>query len=130
MEKEVVITRIFPVETIQGKSNGKTYQKGKFWGEDRSNPLYPVTLEFELFGENDNKTKMLKGHIEGETVKVAFNIKGNPYPREAPDRIYTSLDVWQISSVEGAPVVSGSDQAVADINNMPDPMDGSNDLPF
>jgi hypothetical protein len=87
---------------------------------------YPQMIKFECVKD---KTSMLDGVSVGDSVKVAFDIRGSEYK----ERFYVNLNAWKLTKAEGAGG-SGGDEGGrynssldAQFDNEPD---ASDDIPF
>jgi single-strand DNA-binding protein len=81
------ITKIFDTETFQSG-----FCKREFVITTSEN--YPQKIKFEFVKE---KTSLLDKYQEGDSVEVAFNIRGSEYN----DKFYVNLGAWRIKSIQG-----------------------------
>lgn len=121
LEIEGKVIKVLDEVTGQGK-NG-TWTKQDFIIETEGE--YPKKLCFTAFGD---KSREVKGLIEGEKVKVSFNAES----REYNDRWYTNMHVWRIQKDVSAPSGQAPNQAAP--NYVPpvqqQPQDDDDELPF
>jgi single-strand DNA-binding protein len=86
---------------------------------------YPQMLKFECVKD---KIAMLDGVKVGDSVKVAFDIRGSEYK----ERFYVNLNAWKIGKADGSPAADdeprGRSTSFDDqFDNEPD---ASDDIPF
>lgn len=77
---------------------------------------YPQYLQIQA---GNDKTKLLEGVNDGDSVKVSVNVKGrlwiNP---QGEEKCFNTLDLWQLTAIKQTPAASTTPE------NIP------NDLPF
>lgn len=86
---------------------------------------FPVQVCFSAWGQD--KVQELGKYQVGDTVKVAFNIRG----REYKDRWYNDLRIWRITPAgvpAAAPVPPDNAAPAPGIDDMP--ADFGDDMPF
>ncbi|MCW1923474.1 DUF3127 domain-containing protein [Luteolibacter arcticus] len=88
---------------------------------------YPQMLKFECVKD---KISMLDGVSIGDSVKVAFDIRGSEYK----ERFYVNLNAWKLTKADGSGGSSASDDGGrhnssfdSQFDNEPD---ASDDIPF
>tara|TARA_X000001382_G_C3170857_1_gene179416 strand:- start:212 stop:550 length:339 start_codon:yes stop_codon:yes gene_type:complete len=60
------------------------------------NGNYQSTIEIDFVNDN---IKLLSGYMEGETVEVQINIRGNASKTD-PNKIFNSINVWKMSRTQ------------------------------
>lgn len=118
-EIEGTLKLIFDVQTF---SSG--FSKREFVVEVPDGK-FPQMIKFECVKD---KTSMLDSVRVGDSVKVAFDIRGSEYK----ERFYVNLNAWKLTKAEGGS--SGGDEGGrynssldAQFDNEPD---ASDDIPF
>jgi hypothetical protein len=102
------------------------FKKREFVLKYAENPLYEQFIKFELIQDRCSEIDKFN---PGDSIDVQFNLKGREWTNpEGQKKYFNSLEAWRITKAEGS--VSSSDQAVADINNMADPIGAGDDMPF
>jgi len=116
-ELEGTVHKIFDTQTFASGFSKREFvvevQDGKF----------PQMIKFECVKD---KTSLLDGVSVGDSVKVAFDIRGNEYK----ERFYVNLNAWKLSKDDGG---SGAGEAPSgssmesEFDNTPD---DSDEIPF
>ncbi|NNC81954.1 MAG: DUF3127 domain-containing protein [Flavobacteriales bacterium] len=103
-----------------------TFRKREFvLTDDSSN--YPQHILFQLTQDNCD---LLNGFVEGEEIKIMFNIRGREWTSPQNEvKFFNSLDVWKVERTADtvAPQASASAPAPTAIPPLPQEDD---DLPF
>ncbi len=95
MEVKGTIKAIFAEQVISDK-----FRKREF--VLTTNDKYPQDVLFQLTQGN---TDLIDTIRVGEEVEVKFNLRGKEYTnKEGKVSYFTSLDAWQVSIQQGAPV--------------------------
>ncbi len=100
-----------------------TFRKREFvLTDDSSN--YPQHISFQLIQDNCD---LLNGYIEGEEIKVMFNLKGREWTSPSNEvKHFNSLDAWKIERTADIAAVSQPSMA----NQAPPLPQEEDDLPF
>lgn len=122
MEKNnFFITYTGVVEFIGKKTKGESKRTGdEYWTRtfavnlNDTNPKYPVTLVFDLFGK---KMELVDGYSVGEEVVVKFTINSKSYVnKEGETKYFMSLNLIEVKNgagnqTTGAPDLGGDDES-------------------
>jgi len=128
MEKNnFFITYTGVVEFIGKKKEETSKRTGeKYWTRsfavnlNDTNPKYPVTLVFDLFGK---KMELVDGIVVGEEVTVTFTINSKSYTnKEGETKYFLGLNLIKVESGQ-----ANQDKGAPDFNQA---SDESDDLPF
>ena len=100
-----------------------TFRKREFvLTDDSSN--YPQHISFQLIQDNCD---LLNGYIEGEEIKVMFNLRGREWTSPSNEvKYFNSLDAWKIERTADITPVSQPSMA----NQTPPLPQEEDDLPF
>lgn len=119
-ELEGTLKHLFDTQTFASGFSKREFvvevQDGKF----------PQMIKFECLKD---KTSMLDGLNVGDSLKVAFDIRGSEYK----ERFYVNLNAWKVAKADGnsgdqAPPADGSSSSFdQSFDNEPD---ASDDIPF
>ncbi|GAC1370978.1 MAG: hypothetical protein NVS3B25_19130 [Hymenobacter sp.] len=60
---------------------------------------YPQHIKFQTV---QDKTALLDGKTVGQSVEVAFNLRGRPFDKNGQTMYFTSLEAWKIEAAGGA----------------------------
>jgi nuclear transport factor 2 (NTF2) superfamily protein len=119
MEINGKLTEILPEQTGQGKT-GNGWRKRSFIIETMEEQ-YPKKVCVDAWGERiDN----LLSIGVGNEISVSFDLES----REFNGRWYTSVKAWKIDRKQGAS--SSTKAPLPSVNDMPPPMEPTDDLPF
>jgi|GEM_PF-4102064 len=128
MKNDLFITYAGKVEFLT-KVKDETNKKGKPYkirslavNLNDTNPDYPVTLVFDVVGNDSymKKLEMLEGITSGEEVVVTFTIKSNPYTnKEGENKYFLGLNLFKVEKAE-----DNQSPPVENLSQDPD------DLPF
>jgi translation initiation factor IF-3 len=89
MDVTGVIKRISSTETVNEK-----FKKREFILTDNSNSQYPQDIAFQL---TQDKCGLLDKFMEGETVKVHFNLRGREFTtKQGEVKYFNTLEAWRI----------------------------------
>jgi single-strand DNA-binding protein len=118
-ELEGILKHVYDVQTF-----ASGFSKREFVVEV-ADGKFPQMIKFECVKD---KTSMLDSVSVGDTVKVAFDIRGSEYK----ERFYVNLNAWKLSKADGG---SGSDEGDQRRNSSLDDQfdnepDASDDIPF
>ena len=118
-ELEGILKHVYDVQTF-----ASGFSKREFVVEV-ADSKFPQMIKFECVKD---KTSMLDSVRVGDSVKVAFDIRGSEYK----ERFYVNLNAWKLTKAEGGS--SGGDEGGrynssldAQFDNEPD---ASDDIPF
>ena len=112
------ITDVFPQETINSRDGEKSWPKVVIWVEaqeiagDEVNPLYPIPLELQFFG--DDKVALTDGLGAGQVADFHVNLKGNKYEKNGKKGIFMGIDCWKIDSVQNGTQSQSQAQGIVD----------------
>lgn len=90
---------------------------------------FPQMIKFECLKE---KTAITDGLNKGDTVKVAFDIRGNEYN----GRFYVNLNAWKVEGGGGGNAAPTQGESGAPASNLNEPpagygqADAGDDIPF
>jgi single-strand DNA-binding protein len=118
-ELEGILKHVYDVQTF-----ASGFSKREFVVEV-ADGKFPQMIKFECVKD---KTSMLDSVSVGDTVKVAFDIRGSEYK----ERFYVNLNAWKLSKADGG---GGSDEGDQRRNSSLDDQfdnepDASDDIPF
>jgi hypothetical protein len=107
------------------------FKKREFVVSD-DNETYPQTIMFQLA---QDKTSIIDGFIEGQTVEVSFNLRGREWESPQGDiKYFNTLDAWRVEQVSAQSAENGNSSAQ---NSEPTPVPlaqgtpaADDDLPF
>lgn len=102
------------------------FKKREFVVEYAENPEYPELLKFELV---QDKCEVLDAYQVGDSITVAYNLRGRKYTKDGNDMYFNSLQAWKLSKAGGEPVAPTSSGEPAWLNKSTEGGDES-DLPF
>ena len=119
-ELEGTLKHIYDVQTF-----ASGFSKREFVVEV-ADGKFPQMIKFECVKD---KTSMLDGLSVGDSVKVAFDIRGSEYK----ERFYVNLNAWKLSKADGGG--GGGDEGDQRRNSSLDDQfdnepDASDDIPF
>ena len=119
-ELEGILKHIYDVQTF-----ASGFSKREFVVEV-ADGKFPQMIKFECVKD---KTSMLDSVSVGDTVKVAFDIRGSEYK----ERFYVNLNAWKLSKADGGG--GGGDEGDQRRNSSLDDQfdnepDASDDIPF
>lgn len=107
-----------------------TFKKRDFVVEFADNPMYPQYILMQLV---QDRTNLLEGFNEGDTVEIQFNLRGRAWNSPSGEtKYFNSIEAWQIKPVAQAadakpePVGVGASASAVDVTQMGD----DDDLPF
>ncbi len=116
MEIKGKLLEIKSVEEISDK-----FKKREFILEYAENEKYPEYIKLEVVND---KVSILDNYKAGDSVDVAFNLRGRSWADKTGKVSYfNTLVAWKISKADG----SVSQPKPADVNSAPD---DDQDLPF
>lgn len=121
LEVKGVLEQILPIQSGTSKA-GKEWSKQEFVIETEDQ--YPKKICFTLFGD---KSSLLDGFQQGDTVNVAFNVES----REYNGRWFHNINAWRITNE-----AAGTAPDAPEFGEIPPPNEDlsssepNNDLPF
>ena len=109
------------VEIFATQEVSEKFKKREFVVEYAENEKYPEYIKLEVVND---KVSILDNYKVGDSVDVAFNLRGRSWADKSGKVSYfNTLVAWKISKADG----SVSQPKPADVNSAPD---DSDDLPF
>ena len=91
MQVQGTITKVFPIEEVNGYKNRKVWLK-------TNDAKYPQTLEIEMTNKVaesfDNYAKL------GDSVLMHLNLRGKQYTtKDGVDKVFNIIQVWKVEQV-------------------------------
>lgn len=94
MQVQGTITKVFPIEEVNGYKNRKVWLK-------TNDAKYPQTLEIEMTNKVaesfDNYAKV------GDSVLMHLNLRGKQYTtKDGVEKVFNIIQVWKVEQTTGA----------------------------
>lgn len=125
MSYEITGKLVARFDIVQRTETFKTREFVIEKSEDINGRTITNYVKFQCVQDN---TAMVDKFNIGDEVKVQFNIKGTKWMKEGKENFITNLDAWRMETVKIGQDVAPHDSV--NYNDMPPPMDSSDDLPF
>jgi len=75
------------------------FSKRQIVVETTDNPKYPQLVEFEATGD---RCALLDGIGQGDSVDIAFNVRGREWKGPNGTKYFVSLDIWKVERIGAA----------------------------
>ena len=105
-----VVEFVTKTQSKENKAGESYYIRSLAVNLNDTNPKYPVTLVFDLVGNDKNKKKidLVEGISKGEEIVVTFTINSRSYVNgEGETRYFPSFNLIKVENAEGNQTTGG-----------------------